>query len=319
MLSRALALATASLLWLACGDEDTPSTSGDTNGSGGDASAGGSSSNGGGQATGGAGGEPISSAGGSGGSGGSGAGVVGTDGCGQPAADPSESWIGKTLDVDSTTREWFVWLPANYDPETPYPVVYQFHGCSSSANKENNNPPVQAQSGDAAIHIRGRAVGNCWDTAANGADVAFFDALVAEVEATWCADVDRRFATGYSSGAFMTHRLACDRGDVLRGVASIAGGLGGNDCNGQVAALLIHDLNDSTVNISASESARDRHLANNGCDSGAATTPTEHAPCEAYASCDAGYPVVWCQTAGQDHSRQDGLSAPAFWDFLSAL
>jgi hypothetical protein len=28
---------------------------------------------------------------------------------------------------------------------------------------------------------------------------------------------------------------------------------------------------------------------------------------------------VWCQTAGQDHSRQDGLAAPIFWSFLSSL
>lgn len=315
MLSRPVAVLAVSLVLLACDDEGT-TTTGATAGSGGHASAGGSAADGGGPASGGAGGDATTS---TGGNGGSGAGVVGTDGCGQPAADASETWVAKTVDVGDATREWFVWLPANYDPDTPYPVVYQFHGCSSSANKENNNPPVQDQSGDAAIHVRGRAVDNCWDNSANGPDVAFFDAMVTSVEATWCADVDRRFATGYSSGAFMTHRLACDRGDVLRGVASIAGGIGGNNCNGKVAALLIHDLDDMTVNISASESTRDRHLENNGCDTAAATTPTDHPPCVEYAGCDTGYPVVWCQTAGQDHSRQDGLSAPAFWDFLSAL
>jgi polyhydroxybutyrate depolymerase len=244
---------------------------------------------------------------------------VGTDGCGEPLADGTENWVAKTVDVDGTDRDYFVYLPASYDPDRPYPVVYQFHGCSSNVDKQNNNPPVQDQSGGDAIHIRGRAVDNCWDTAADGTGVAFFDAVVPVVEATWCADPERRFATGYSSGSFMSHRLSCVRGDMLRGVATIAGGLAGNSCQGQVAALLIHDEDDGTVNISASESARDRHLDNNGCDAQAATTPDDHSPCQVYAGCTAGYPVQWCQTTGMDHARQDSLSAPAFWDFLAAL
>jgi len=320
-LGSAIALSALSHV-LACGDDTSSSSegtgassTGGAGGSGADATTGGGGQGTGATSAGGSGGAGNGATGGDGGSGG----AVGSEGCGQAAADVTETWVAKTVDVGGTTREWFVWLPSGYDPQTPYPVVYQFHGCSGNVEKQNNNPPVQNESGPLAIHVRGRAVDNCWDSTANGTDVAFFDALVSEVEATWCADVDRRFATGYSSGAFMTHRLACDRGDVLRGVASIAGGTAGNGCAGKVAALLIHDDTDPQVNISASESARDRHLTNNGCDAGAPTTPGNYAPCEVYAGCDAGYPVVWCETTGQGHSRQDALSAPAFWDFLGSL
>jgi poly(3-hydroxybutyrate) depolymerase len=303
----------ASLALGACGGDDASSSA-----SGGSAATGGNASTAmGGTGPGGTGGAGGGGTGGMG-TGGTGAGLpIGSDGCGTAAADPTEQWVMKTISVGGTTREFFVYLPPSYDSDSPYPVVYQFHGCSSNPNKENNNPPVQEQSGAAAIHIRGRAVDDCWDNSANGSDVQFFDALVAEVEASWCADVDRRFATGYSSGAFMTHRLSCERGDMLRGVASIAGGLAGNNCVGRTAALIIHDDTDQTVNISASEQARDRHLANNAC--GASATPTDPAPCTIYDGCDAGFDVVWCQTTGQGHSRQDGLSAPAFWDFLSQL
>ena len=244
---------------------------------------------------------------------------VGTAGCGLAPADPSAQWVAHTIDVGGTPREYWVWLPMPYDPQRAYPIVYQWHGCSDAEDRQNNNPPVQDESGPDAIHIRGKAVQSCWDTGLETPDLAFFDALVAEAEATWCADPERRFATGYSSGAFMTHRLGCARGDMLRGIASIAGGQADADCSGPVAALIIHDENDSTVNIGASIGARDDHLARNGCDAMAATTPVEPAPCQAYAGCDDGLPVVWCQTTGQDHSRQDGLAAPAFWGFLSAL
>ncbi len=244
---------------------------------------------------------------------------IGSAGCGMASALTPRTWAPHTVDVAGVAREYFVWLPDGYDATRPYPVVYQFHGCSDRMDRESNNPPVQSASGADAIHVRSRAVDRCYDTAAMGPDVALFDAMVREVEGAFCADPARRFATGYSGGAFMTHRLACVRGDVLRGVATIAGGMAGRSCRGQVAALLIHDADDGTVNISASESARDALLAANHCDVDAPRTPTAHAPCEAYAGCDEGYPVVFCRTTGMNHSRQDGLAAPAFWDFLSAL
>lgn len=241
----------------------------------------------------------------------------GTGGCGAAAGIPTGEWVERSVDVAGVTRVWFVWLPDGYDPDRAYPVVYQWHGCSDRPERENNNVPVQRESGADAIHVRGRAVDRCWDTAPDGPDVAFFDALVDEVESTWCADPERRFATGYSSGSFMTHQLACVRGDVLAGVASIAGGQAGRDCEGRTAALLIHDRGDGTVGIAASERARDAHLTRNGCSD--TTTPADPSPCERYDGCDSGFDVVWCETTGMGHARQDGLAAPAFWGFLSTL
>lgn len=243
--------------------------------------------------------------------------LPGTAGCGMPAPSATATWEMRPLTVGGETREVYVWLPAGYDPERRYPIVYQMHGCSSGPNRHTNNPPTQTQSGADAIHVRGKALGDCWNLSPTGPDVAYFDAMVADVEASVCADPARRFVTGYSSGAFMTHVLGCIRGDMIRGVASMAGGNAGSSCQGSVAALLIHDTTDATVNISSSTSARDAHLARNGC--GTTTTPTTPSPCVAYDGCAAGKPVVWCQTTGQNHARQDALSAPAFWTFLSGL
>lgn len=284
-----------------CGDDTQAAAGGGGTDAGGNGSGAGTSSDGGGPSDGGA-----------------GAGVpIGSEGCGIPLAETTGEWLPKTVDVGGTLREYFVYLPAGYDATQPYPVVYQFHGCSTSPDKENNNVPIQNESGADAIIVRGRAVGDCWENAPDGPDVAFFDALVATTEASYCADEERRFAAGYSSGSFMTHLLACVRGAELRGVASIAGGQTGSGCTGNVAALLIHDSDDGTVNISASIGARDQYLAANGCD--ATTTPFDPSPCVSYDGCDPGLPVVWCQTAGQDHSRQDELAAPAFWNFFSSL
>lgn len=240
-------------------------------------------------------------------------------GCGRAAGIALNSWVVRSLTVGGASRDYYVRLPTGYDPARRYPIVYQFHGCSDSPARQDNNVPVQNQSGTEAIHVRGRAAASCWNTSATGADVPYIDAMMAAVEGNFCVDTGRRFASGYSSGSFMTHVLGCIRGAQFRGIASIAGGQTGSRCTGNPAALLIHDLNDGTVNISASVGARDQLATRNGCDAMAARVPTSRTPCEAYQGCDAGQPVVWCQTSMRNHDRQDALAAPAFWEFFNML
>lgn len=239
-------------------------------------------------------------------------------GCGMASTIQSGMWIKRTIDSGGA-RDLWVWLPTGYDPATPYPVIYELHGCSTAPTREANNVPVERQTTDKAIFVRGRAAADCWDTATTGPDVPYFDAMLADVEGAFCVDTARRFLTGYSSGSFMTHRLACIRGDKLRGVASIAGGQAGQNCTGNVGALLIHDENDTTVNISASVQTRDNHLTRNGCATPASSTPTDHPPCVEYAGCMPDKPVVWCQTTGKNHDRQDALAAPIFWSFIESM
>ncbi|MBL8684728.1 MAG: hypothetical protein JNK05_36465 [Myxococcales bacterium] len=240
-------------------------------------------------------------------------------GCGRASSIALNAFVARSIAVGMSMRDYYVRLPTGYDPNRAYPIVYQFHGCSTAAARQDNNPPVHNASGANAIIVRGRAAANCWDNATAGPDIPYIDAMIADAERTFCVDTSRRFASGYSSGAFMTHRLACIRGALFRGVASIAGGQSGSMCTGNVAALLIHDTNDMTVNVSESIRARDNHVMRNGCNAMAARTPVMPMPCESYAGCMAGLPVVWCQTSGQDHSRQDSLAGPAFWNFFNSL
>jgi polyhydroxybutyrate depolymerase len=241
----------------------------------------------------------------------------GSAGCGKSSTLATGMFVEQMLTVGGAARSYWLRLPAGYDPTRRYPIVYQLHGCSTSPNRQDNNPPTQNQSGSDAIHVRARAAADCWSTSPTGVDVAYIDALLPAVEGGVCVDTNRRFLAGYSSGAFMSHQLACIRGGLFRGVATIAGGQAGRNCTGNVAALLIHDTGDTTVNVSASIAARDNHLQRNGC--GTTKQPVMPSPCEAYDGCDPRLPVVWCQTSGQNHSRQDTLAASAFWGFFSSL
>jgi hypothetical protein len=109
------------------------------------------------------------------------------------------------------------------------------------------------------------------------------------------------------------------RGGVLRAAASVAGGSPRrNSCTGPtLARLFVHDLNDTENVISGSITERDRLLVANGCMAGTAPVPEEPAPCARYQGCNPLYPVIWCETMGQMHGRQDQLASTAAWGLFT--
>lgn len=292
-------------------------------GAGGGAAGGGQ--NGGGSSGGGNGGGVAGSGQSGGGSGGGGAGSGGgktevskSDGCAEPASQMLNQWVESMVMTGGSNRPYSVRLPTGYDNMRAYPVVVLLHGCGGGTN----NVPIEKASGADAILVRGTgsAASTCWDTKADGPDVAFFDAMVADVKARFCADENRFFIVGYSSGSWLANQLTCIRADVLRGAATVAGGESSRgNCGGPVARIFIHDEGDTDNVISGSEQARARQLTQNMCDAAAAPMPVDPSPCTLYQGCAAGYPVEWCKTTGEKHNRQDNFAPATFWNFFNAL
>ena len=240
--------------------------------------------------------------------------LAGSAGCNHSSSLTPGVWVEQILDVGGTARVYDVRAPDGYNASRPYPVVYQFHGCSNA--RETDNPPLENVAGSDAILVRPRAVDICWAQGINSPDVALFDALIPVIERSLCADPARRFVTGYSSGASLSQTLACVRADRIRAVATIAGEFPGSSCGGPVAAFLVHDRDDPSVDISEGEALRDQFAVRNRCDVSQPRQSVAPPPCERYVGCAAGDPVVWCETSGQGHDRQDAFIVPAFWDFL---
>lgn len=261
----------------------------------------------------------TSSAGGSAGAGG--AGTTETkksDGCGTAATQTLNQWVDSMVMTGGANRPYAVRLPTDYDAMRAYPVIVLLHGCGGGTN----NVPMEKATGSDAILVRGTgsAADTCWNTSANGPDVAFFDDMVTDVKKRFCADEHRFFVVGYSSGSWLVNQLTCIRASVLRGGASVTGGESASgNCGGPVARIFIHDEDDNTNQISGSIKARDRQLTQNMCDKSAQPTPVDPSPCTLYQGCTAGYPVEWCQTMGEMHNRQDSFAPTTFWNFFKAL
>jgi polyhydroxybutyrate depolymerase len=263
------------------------------------------------------------SAGASGGkasSGGSSGGAEPSSGCGKTDSETGV-FPDETIEVAGESRSYVLSVPAEYDAAQPYPLVFAWHGLGGNGAQSRQYFRIESASKGGGIFVYPDGLPNDegkngWDLSPDGIDVALFDALIEKVSAAYCVDSKRIFSTGHSFGGFFTERLGCSRGNVLRGIAPVAGGppFGGmTNCATPVAAWIAHGSNDMTVDFETGESGRDLWLEANGCgDTSMATSPE---PCVAYEGCE--QPVHWC-VHEQDHNWPMFAGA-GIWSFFASL
>ncbi len=113
-------------------------------------------------------------------------------------------------------------------------------------------------------------------------DVAYLGSVLDDIMAAWPIDPTRVFVWGHSNGGFMAYRMACDRADVVSGIAPLAGASttldGVIDCDPSqpVNVLHIHGTADSTVPYAGTDFGKGRYpgavdsvgewQTHNGCD-----------------------------------------------------
>ncbi len=226
-----------------------------------------------------------------------------------------------SIEVNGDTRTYILDVPSAYDSNTPYPIIFGFHGMSTDGElfRSRFYGNLLSAMADEVIVVHPDALGDptAWDT---DRDVPYFDALLAHLQTELCVDAGRIFATGHSSGGFFTNTLGCQRGNVLRGIAPVSGGgpfvWGGTGCTGNVAVWIAHASNDETVDFSNGEGSRDFWGEASGCDLNAPSPATPEA-CEDYAACDPRYPVRWC--VYEDGHNWPTFAPEAMWDFFKNL
>ena len=249
---------------------------------------------------------------------------------------PSTIEPGKFNAATIGGRPTWLHLPPTYDPERAYPLIFVWKGCSAAGLTSYGLENVV---GEDAIVVQGDFPpgAQCYDTADNSTfpDLPFFDTLLAHVEDNYCVDSAHVFSVGFSSGAWLTQLLACQRGDVLRGIGTIAGAFkpaflsGAAACKGNgLSAFMVSDLADHTNPFydedkdgDSVEVAVNHWLNANGCtdktwslEAGTPAAPDE-AVCRSYAGCGR-FPVELCLTDGKGHAAQETLSLPGFWQMF---
>lgn len=258
---------------------------------------------------------------------------VGSLGCGMtPAAGDLQ------IEVQGQMGQYIVSLPPTYDPLTPYPLGFAFHGRGRTGPNCHDGDCAgfqTAMENDAVLVYMTSLGGDGWEgDGERELNVEFFQKILDDLVAHACIDESRVFVAGTSSGAHFVNILGCRFGDRLLAIAPVAGYLPEKDnCVDKVAALVIHGFKDSHVPLSAGEEARDFWRARNGCSDQTVPTIAEvHAAAEAtpeshssavYQGCEPGLPVVWCEHSegGYDDSTHGWplFGGQQIWEFVQSL
>ncbi len=88
-------------------------------------------------------------------------------------------------------------------------------------------------------------------------DVAYLDAIIADVSLKERVDPSRIYIIGHSNGAFMAHRYACERSDRIAAIVALAGvpWSDASRCKGSaVSVLQVHGDADRTIEYGGGKS-----------------------------------------------------------------
>jgi polyhydroxybutyrate depolymerase len=236
----------------------------------------------------------------------------GTKGC-AIAPKGAGTFAARTLTAAGKARTYHLAVPASATSKQALPLVFVLHGATDTAPENMRDwfgvegkitTPSLAVYPLALERTRSDGTGGNvtrWDLSGND-DLAFFDAMLAEIEAEYCVDRAHVFVTGFSSGGNFSQHLACERQKDVKGMAVVAGpGPFSDPCGGAVPVWMTHDKNDDALPVADARSSRDFWAAENGCTKATWSPVAGRPECQRNTSCPAKEPLVYCETSGVGH------------------
>jgi polyhydroxybutyrate depolymerase len=141
--------------------------------------------------------------------------------------------------ADGRTRTYLLYVPASYHPGTATPLVLGFHGGGGNGRAfmhQTQLNTVAHQKGFLVAYPDGTGAtqarmswnggGCCWDAMDNGVDdVGFTSLLIDAIGAQYTVDPSRVYATGFSNGAILAHRLGAELSDRIAAIAAVGAGV----------------------------------------------------------------------------------------------
>ena len=245
------------------------------------------------------------------------------------------------LQSSGGTRDAIVHVPASYDPTRGAMLVLSYHGFGSNSWEEELLTGM-----DAAADARGFIVvypdgvasswnaGTCCGTAWNDSvdDIQFTKDLLAKLEADYCVDASRVYATGMSNGGFFAHRLGCAMADVFAAIAPVAGVMGIDPAECQpsrpMPVIEFHGTADPVVPYNGGpgrlgparsgahvhvRSAEHRHMVRARTPARATRSSSMRrgdAACIEFVGCAGSSDVIQCTITGGGHTWPGGLPIP---------
>ncbi|MFO0896247.1 MAG: PHB depolymerase family esterase [Pirellulales bacterium] len=166
-----------------------------------------------------------------------------------------------TLEHGGLTRRALVHVPPGYDPAKPTALVLAFHGGLGRADvmerqtnfdrvADKHNFIVAYPDGTGRARFLTFNAGHCCGYAVRQGidDVGFTSALIDELSRQYKIDPNRVYATGFSNGAMLCHRLGVELSDKIAAIAPVSGSMApGLQPSHPVPVMIVHGLGDRNV------------------------------------------------------------------------
>ena len=146
------------------------------------------------------------------------------------------------MQVMGAKRNYWLHIPANFNPQKQTPLVIVIHGAFSTARKmekESGFSEVADREGFLVAYPTGAYglfglfqhwnAGHCCGKAARDQidDVGFLDAVIDDISLRFNVNSRQIFMVGFSNGGMLTYRFAAERTHRLAAAATLAAALGG--------------------------------------------------------------------------------------------
>jgi polyhydroxybutyrate depolymerase len=273
----------------------------------------------------------------------------------RPSTPSQGSSVERAITHDGISRSYRVYAPIGHS--SPRGLVLVLHGWKGSGAEIERRTEFRFDTladRDGFVVAYPEALAGQWHSGhpaetATSDDVGFLSALIDTLSDAYSLDPKRIFVAGFSNGASMAYRLACERPDRIAAIAPVSGGLAKDlmpSCAGlshrRIPLLLMHGTADPELRFDSGE--LEGNLAywvrRNGCSTASTVSYLPDADpgdntrtrIERYPDCKDGADVVLYAIEGGGHHWPDGDQrfrfqsrgnvprdfdgASVIWDFL---
>ena len=249
-----------------------------------------------------------------------------TSGCAVAAAK------GELVDIEMRSgvlkRNYRLYIPSGYQKGKPAPLIVALHGGLGTGKIMEEQAGISDDADRAGMLVaypdgigRGWNAGSCcgdpMEKQVN--DVLFMRNLIEDVKSKYSVDARRIYGTGFSNGAMLLHRVACEAPDLFTAIAPVSGGIMLPECKAKTApaVLLVQGRADErifwdggtfsgTYRPSIKEIVASLRTRNQCSAQEVVTRKQGVVTCMTLKGCAAGKEVSWCGLDGVGHQWAGG-------------
>jgi len=251
----------------------------------------------------------------------------------------------RTLKVEKMERTYLVHIPAGLNDQQLVALVFVFHGFQENGNfarTYSGLDSIASANGFVAVYPDGSGdagslswnAGLCCGYAVQNKvdEPAFVRAIIADVQTMVKIDPRRVYAAGFSNGALLSYRLACEMSDTFAAIAPVAGVLTYQPCEPRQAVSVLHaygtkdqvvpfDGGGSGLQFPSVRETLNKWKEVDGCDGDEKVEHNGIVTHTSYEGCKPGLAVELYAVDGIGHSWPSKYIVPLsqiIWDFFAA-